>query len=116
MNLHKGIVQAEHMECGAMKLKSSELSPLKPFLSVFFIITSLFIVVFAKMEERRLGYSVLKLTHDQRAAVEIKREKSVALAKQIRPQHVEKIAQDRFTLQKIQNRQIIHLMGGGSSL
>jgi hypothetical protein len=99
-----------------MKVKSSELSPLKPFLSVFFIISSLFIVVFSKMEERRLGYSVLKLTREQRVVIEEKRIKSVALAKQIRPQHVERVAQDRFTLKKIQNNQIIHLMGGGSQL
>jgi hypothetical protein len=97
-------------------VKSAELSPLKPFLSVFFIISSLFIVVFSKMEERRLGYSVLKLTREQRIISEEKRVKAVALAKQIRPQHIERIAQDRFTLKKIQNNQIIHLYGGGLPL
>ena len=94
-----------------MNLKSEDLAPLKPFLSVFLIVCSMFIVVFAKMEERRIGYNVLKLTHEQRVAVEEKRIKVLALAKLIRPQHIEKVAQDRFTLKKVQNKQIIHLIG-----
>ena len=94
------------------KINREELAPLKPFLSVFFIVISMFIVVFAKMEERRIGYNVLKLTHGQRVAIEEKRSKILQLAKMIRPEHVEKVAQDHFTLKKIQTKQIIQLSGG----
>ncbi len=61
------------------------------------------------MEERRLGYVILKLTREQRQTLEEKREKSIQLAKITRPQHVEKMATSRFTMKKIQANQIIHL-------
>ncbi len=92
-------------------INKDELAPLRPFLSVFLIVISMFVVVFAKMEERRIGYIVLKLTHEQRKAIEEKRAKIFQLAKLIRPEHVEKVAQDRFTLKKVQTKQIIHLSG-----
>ena len=84
---------------------------LKPFLSVLFIISTLFILAFMRMEERRLGYVILKLTHTQRQVVEEKRTKTMELARLMRPQHVEKMAQSHFTLKKIQSNQIIHLTG-----
>ena len=37
---------------------------LKPFLSIFFIVSALFTLVFLKMEERRMSYVVLKQTRD----------------------------------------------------
>ena len=102
------------MSQGLMKVKQEELVPLRPFMSVFIIVSSLFIVVFAKMEERRMGYNVLKFTHSQRVSIEEKRARILQLAKLTRPEHVEKVAQDRFTLKKIQNKQIIQLSGNSS--
>jgi hypothetical protein len=84
---------------------------LKPFLSLLFIISTLFILVFMQMEERRLGYVILKLTHAQRQVVEEKRVKTMEFARLTRPQHVEKMAQSKFTLKKVQSSQIIHLTG-----
>ncbi len=92
-------------------LSREDLKPLRPFLSVFLIVISLFVVVFAKMEERRLGYAVLKLTREQRKAVADQRAKMVHLAKLTRPELVEKMAQNRLTLKKVQTDQIIHLPG-----
>jgi hypothetical protein len=63
------------------------------------------------MEERRLGYAILKKTREQRQIIEEKRAKSMQLAKITRPQHVEKMAQRRFTLKKVAPNQIIHLSG-----
>jgi hypothetical protein len=96
-------------------MSSEELAPLKPFLSVFLIVSSMFIIVFAKMEERRIGYAVLKMTHEQHVVQEVKRTKVLQLAKMTRPEHVEAIAHDRFTLKKVQNNQIILLTGGSVS-
>lgn len=84
---------------------------MKPFFSILLIIGTLFSLVFLQMEERRLGYAILKLTREQRQIVEEKRAKSMQLAKITRPQHVEKMAQSRFTLKKVQANQIIHLSG-----
>lgn len=82
---------------------------LKPLVSIVFIIGTLFSLVFLQMEERRLGYAILKLTREQRQAVEEKRAKAMQLAKITRPQHVEKMAQSRSSLKKVQANQIIHL-------
>ena len=89
-----------------------ELKHLKPFVSIFLIVSSLFVIVFAKMEERRIGYQVLKITREQRLAVESKRERVVRLAKLTRPQHIEKLVQDKLTLKKVQRSQIVHISGG----
>ncbi len=83
---------------------------IKPFLSVLFLISSLFILVFFQMEERRMGYVLLKQTREQRQIIEEKREKTIALAKWTRPQHVEKMAQAKLTFKKIQSNQIIHMV------
>ena len=84
---------------------------IKPFISIIFIIGTLFSLVFLQMEERRLGYVILKMTREQRQVLEEKREKTMLLAKVTRPQQVEKMAQSKLTLKKIQASQIIHLSG-----
>ena len=84
---------------------------MKPFISILMIIGTLFSLVFLQMEERRLGYAILKLTREQRQTVEEKRAKTMQLAKITRPQLVEKMAQSRLTLKKIQANQIIHISG-----
>jgi hypothetical protein len=88
---------------------------LKPFISILLIIGTLFTLVFLQMEERRLGYGILKLTREQRQIVEEKRAKTMQLAKVTRPQHVEKVAQSKFTLKKVQASQIIHLTGNSQT-
>lgn len=94
-----------------LRLKPEDLRPLKPFLSIVFIISSLFLIVFAKMEERRVGYLLIKLTREQKLAIELKRDRILKLAKLTRPEHVERVAQSKLTLRKIQKNQIIHLSG-----
>lgn len=84
---------------------------IKPFLSVVIIIGTLFAIVFLQMEERRIGYQVLKLTREYKKGSEIKRNKEIQLAKITRPQLLENVAQNQFTLKKIQSNQIIHLAG-----
>lgn len=98
------------------KVPSSELEPLKPFLSVLLIVFMLLGIVFLQMEERRLGYVILKLTRDQREIVEQKRNKEMMLAKMTRPQHVEAMAQKKFTLKKVTNSQLIQLTGAPISV
>lgn len=66
------------------------------------------------MEERRLGYSVLKLSREFKKIHEEKHVKEVQLVKITRPQLLEHMAQSKFTLKKIQADQIIHLSGGSS--
>ncbi|MEK2689996.1 histidine kinase [Bdellovibrio sp. GT3] len=82
---------------------------LKPFFSILLVIFTLFSIVFLQMEERRMGYVVLKLTREHKKVQEEKRTKEIALAKITRPQLLDHMAQQKFTLKKIQANQIIHL-------
>ncbi len=84
---------------------------LKPLLSVLIIVVSLFSLAFFQMEERRLGYNLLKLNRDHREKLEQKRSLEVQLAKITKPQLLDQVAQSRLTLKKLQSNQIIHLSG-----
>ena len=90
-------------------MSSNEIKNIKPVFSVAMIILTLFSVVFLQMEERRLGYSLLKLTRQYRQVLENKKNKEIQLAKATRPQWVEKLAASRFTLKKAEANQIILL-------
>jgi hypothetical protein len=92
-------------------MNRKNIKQLKPFLSVLIIIATLFSIVFLQMEERRMGYSVLKLTREYKKVQEEKRVKEVTLAKVTRPQLLESMAHQKFTLKKIQANQIIHISG-----
>ena len=92
-------------------MNRKNIKKLKPFLSVLIIIATLFSIVFLQMEERRMGYSVLKLTREYKKVQEEKRVKEVTLAKVTRPQLLESMAHQKFTLKKIQANQIIHISG-----
>lgn len=92
-------------------MNSANFKQLKPFLSILVIIFTLFSIVFLQMEERRMGYSVLKLTREHKKVWEEKRVKEIALAKITRPQLLDSVAQQKFTLKKVQASQIIHLGG-----
>lgn len=92
-------------------MSKANFSQLKPFFSILLVIATLFSIVFLQMEERRMGYSVLKLTREHKKVTETKRVKEVALAKVTRPQLLDSVAQEKFTLKKIQANQIIHLSG-----
>jgi len=70
-----------------------------------------FSLVFLQMEERRLGYSVLKLSREHKKILEEKQVKEIQLVKVTRPQLLEHMAQSKFTLKKLQADQIIHLSG-----
>lgn len=88
-----------------------EWSQLKPFFSVIIVIATLFVLVFLQMEERRMGYELLKLNREQKKWVEERRLKEMQLAKLTRPQQVERMAASKLTLRKVQASQIIHLSG-----
>lgn len=90
-------------------MSSENFRQLKPFCSVLILIFTFFSLVFLQMEERRLGYSVLKLSREHKKILEEKHVREIQLVKITRPQLVEHMAQSRFTLKKIQADQIIHL-------
>lgn len=92
-------------------MSSEKVFQLKPLLSILIIVICFFSLAFFQMEERRLGYSLLKLNRDHREKLEQKRSLEVQLAKITKPQLLDQVAQSRLTLKKLQSNQIIHLSG-----
>lgn len=90
-------------------MSSEHIRQLRPFLSVFFIVATLFTIVFLKMEERRMSYVVLKFTREFKKTKEIRKQKEIQLAKLTRPQLVETVAKEKLTLKRATQAQIIHL-------
>lgn len=84
---------------------------LKPFFSVLIIISTLFAVVFMKMEVRRQGYTVLKQTREYKILRDRYRNLVTQYAKITTPERVRKFAQTRLTLNDAKNGQIIQLTG-----
>lgn len=84
---------------------------MKPIVSVFFIIATLFSIVFFKMEERRIGYELLKLNQVLRQQREIIIHKETSLLKLTRPNFVEKQAENKLTLKRANPNQFIYMAG-----
>lgn len=87
-----------------------------PFLSVGMVVLSLFCLVFCKMEVRRLGYSVLRLTRAEGQMRDLERERQMQLAKLTRPERLQAVAQSRLTLRKPEAGQIIQMTSRGIAL
>lgn len=81
----------------------------KPLVSLFIVFCSLLALVFVTMEERRLGYELHKLGLENRKLEEQIRRREAELARLLRPQRVERLAQEKLTLRKAQAQQVIHL-------
>lgn len=84
---------------------------LKPFVSVVFLIGTLFSLVLLKMEVRRMGYSVLKATKEVQTLKDQNRLLTMEYARLTRPDHVKKYAMSRLTMEYARNGQIIQLTG-----
>ncbi len=93
----------------AKTIKAS--TALKPFISVTMVIFTLLGVVFAKMEVRRVGYTLLKESRQLKTLTETKRLHEMTLAQLVRPERIENIAQKRLSLQKPTKGQIVQLSG-----
>ncbi len=87
-----------------------------PFLSIAFLIVALFSVVLCKMELRRVGYSVLKLTREERSLRDEQREQMIQLARMTRPERLQAVAQAKLTLKKADASQIIQMTQQGVAL
>lgn len=82
---------------------------LKPFLSVLIIVSTLFTVVFVKMETRSMGYSVLKKTRTEKSLIDSRRDLDMRFARLTRPGRIEQLALKRLDLKPAQKGQIVQL-------
>jgi len=90
---------------------SKKLNEILPFLSVLLLVFTLFALVLLKMEVRRMGYVVLKLSQQQRQLIDHRRLMSMEYARLTRPDRVHHFATSRLNLNDSRNGQIIQLAG-----
>jgi hypothetical protein len=89
---------------------------LAPFASLLIVVFCLFSIVFCKMEVRRMGYSVLKLSREERQMKDLERQQMIQFAKMTRPERLQQVAQARLTLKRAEVGQIIQMTGRGIAL
>ena len=89
---------------------------LRPFLSILIVIATLFGLVIFKMDIRRVGYAVLKLSHEERKLRDLQRQQMITLATITRPDRLQKVAQNRLTLKRAETGQIIQMTELGIAL
>jgi hypothetical protein len=103
---------------GSTRSKATALNwlDLAPFLSVAIIALALFFLAFSKMEVRRLGYSVLKFSREERSLRDLERDAVIRLAKATRPERLALVAESRLTLRRAEKGQIIQMTENGVAL
>lgn len=101
----------EFFNGGVNTLSQKRLNDLLPFISVLILVSTLFTLVFLKMEVRRMGYSTLKATQEYKKLRDHYRLMSMEYARLTRPELVRKYAVSRLTLNDAQHGQIIQLAG-----
>jgi hypothetical protein len=87
--------------------KQKKMNNLKPFFSVIIFIAALFCIVFCKMELRRMGYTVWKLSREEVVTRDVERLRSLEYAKLVRPERIEKYAKTFWALNRPEKSQII---------
>ena len=89
-------------------------SSLKPYLSIFIVLCCLYAVVYIKMENRRMGYSLFDLAKKEKIIRQEQRLATAKLAKMTSADRVRSIAQNKLTFQAAKEGQIIRVAGSGS--
>jgi hypothetical protein len=86
---------------------------IKPFLSMTFILMTLFTLVYVKMENRRMGYVLLDLAQKEKMLTEKQRLSVARLANMTTTKRVRDIATSRMTFQSAKDGQVIRVAGSG---
>lgn len=83
------------------------------FFSASVMIVSLLTVALVTMEQRRIGYEIVKLERNRKSLQDQYRIKTVSLAERQRPEKILAIAQTHLQLKHARSDQLIHLFGKG---
>lgn len=97
-------------------MSKQQVKTLRPFLSILIIMGFLFVFAFIKMENRRMGYSLVKLTQQEKQMRHKHREKILRLAKMTGPERVRLIATERLPMRKAHHGQIIQMSLNGVAI
>ncbi len=85
-------------------------------LSIMVIIISLFVIVFVKMEVRKKGYTVYKLSKQLKKVTDENRLTSINLAKVFRPERVRGLIMSQLSEDYIRSGKIIQMTQKGAAL
>ena len=91
--------------------KTPRVQNLRPFLSVLMLISTLLAVVFFKMEVRRVGYSILRISRAEKLANDDHRLQNISFRKLTRPGRIESLAQTKLALNKAGQGQVLQVAG-----
>jgi hypothetical protein len=97
-------------------MSKKQVQSIKPFISVLLIMGFLFGYAFIKMENRRMGYSFMKLAQKEKHLRNQQRQKSLELARMIGPERVQYLATHKLPLKKATSGQIIQMTGDGLAI
>ncbi len=84
---------------------------LKPFFNVLIVISFLFVIVFCKMELRRMSYAFLVKTRSYGTLQDRYYKNLLAQARLTRSERLEKLAHSRMTLKWAKDGQVILIIG-----
>jgi len=90
---------------------SKKVRDLKPYFSLGIVISTLILMVFFKMESRKLGYEALKHNQIMKELQAEFRGQSIQLAKVVRNDRIHFYAMSRLTLEQAEKGQIIQMTG-----
>ncbi len=97
-------------------MSQHQVKTIKPFLSILLVMGFLFTFAFIKMENRRLGYSFMKLAQKEKQLRNQQRQKVIELARVTGPERVQLLATQRLPLKKAGEGQIIQMTGDGIAI
>ena len=97
-------------------MSKKQVKTFKPFLSVIILMSFVFVFAFIKMENRRMGYSFLKLAKKEKQLRNQQREKVLRLAKMTGPERVQLLVSQNLPMKKASSGQIIQMTGSGVAI
>ncbi len=85
---------------------------LRPFFSILIIILSLFVIVFIKMEARRVNYSILRQSRQYQVFLDRYHKNLMNYLEMTRGSKINQLARSKLTLDRAKKGQVIILVGG----
>jgi hypothetical protein len=87
----------------------------RPLISIIIIISSLFVLVFVKMEVRKQGYTVYKISKKLKKMKDKNRLMTMKLAKVFRPERVRGLIMSQVSQEYIHSGKIIQMTQKGAA-
>ena len=90
-------------------MKAKNINEVYPFLSLVIVVGTLFFLVFLKMEIRKQGYAVWKLSREYKTLDDRNRLQQINYARVTRSERLRHLALTYLTLNDAKTDQVIHL-------